>query len=373
MKKIVNVNIGGVPFTLDEDAFTLLEQYLNTLRGIYHNDDEDMIADIEARIAELLLQNVPEGRIVTVNDIRREMEVIGDPHDFDDEETIITENTETIVEDDDSAFATYARQETIHTETPPPAPPQIDHKLYRDPRNKMIAGVCSGIAVYNHMSVNLVRIITVAAFFLTMVFPLGAALSFWIIPIVYACFWIAVPEAHTPLQFMQLYGVSGSMADVAKAVNTQYAPEIPADGYNDSPNGFWNTIGKIIMAIVKGFFAFLAIVIGVPVIIGLIIIAIALIIAGLAWMCSNIGNIDFATTFPRLAEMINELPGSYGWILVAIISALGALLIPAWFLIRSVFKLEGRFPLTRRSRIIWLVLWIFCILMGISATSILAV
>ena len=99
MKKIVNVNIGGVPFTLDEDAYRLLEQYLNTLRAIYHDGDEEMLSDIEARIAELLLADVAEGRIVTLSDIQREIAVIGDPNDFDDEETTAADETEEVVEE----------------------------------------------------------------------------------------------------------------------------------------------------------------------------------------------------------------------------------------------------------------------------------
>lgn len=372
MKKIVNVNIGGVPFTLDEDAFRMLEQYLNTLKAIYHDEDEDMVADIEARIAELLLMNVPEGRIVTLTDVSREIAIIGDPKDFDDEDNLIEES---INVESPSGQSIDPSVETHTFEggsaTVPPVfnqnPPQIQHKLYRDPRNKMIAGVCSGIAAYNHMSVNTVRILTVAAFFITMIFPLGAALSIWIVPIVYACFWIAVPEAHTPLQYMQLYGESGSMADVAKAVNNQYATPQTYPPYPESTSGFWTTVANIIIAIVKGFFAFCAIVIGVPLIIGIIIIALVLIFAGIAWGCSAISQNDMSVWFPQLADMIQNLPGGYGWVLTAVIAALGALLIPSWFLIRSVFHLESRFPLTRTSRIIWLIIWILSILIGITA------
>lgn len=373
MKKIVNVNVGGVPFTFDEDAYQLLEQYLNTLHAIYHDEDEDIVADIEARIAELLLQNVAEGRIVTLSDVQREIAVIGDPKDFDDEEAEMeVEETVTVDTRNETARVT----ETVEVGSTPPqfhqTAPQLEHKLYRDPRNKMIAGVCSGIAAYNHMSVNTVRILTVAAAFLTMIFPLGAALSIWIVPIVYACFWIAVPEAQTPLQFMQLYGETGSMADVAKAVNNQYTNSPAYSQYSESPAGFWNTVARIIIAIVKGFFAFCVIVIGVPVLIGIIIVALVLIFAGIAWICASISQNEMSTWFPELADMIQNLPGGYGWVLTAVIAALGALLIPSWFLIRSVFHLENRFPLTRTSRIVWLVMWIVFILVGITAGTHLA-
>lgn len=364
MKKIVNVNIGGVPFTLDDDAYALLTEYLNTLTALYHDGDADMVADIEARIAELLLSHVPEGRIVTLEDVRKEIDIIGDPHEFGYEDI----SSETVGEDEPIVI-----DEKIETVTPPPTIPataQVEHKLYRDPRNKMIAGVCSGIAAYNHMSVNLVRIITVAACFLTMVFPLGAAISVWIIPIIYACFWIAVPEAHTPLQYMELYGESGTMADVAKAVNTQYTYSTTPPPYKETNKGFWTTVGNIIMAIVKGFFAFLAVVIGVPALIGLIFITIALIVVGIVELCSHIaGNVDFATTFPYMAQIMESVPINYGWMLFILIFTLGALLIPSWFLIRSVFGLEKRFPLSRRGRIIWLIIWILCILLAISGMS----
>ncbi|MDE6010284.1 MAG: PspC domain-containing protein [Muribaculaceae bacterium] len=368
MKKIVNVNIGGIPFTLDEDAYQLLGQYLTTLRGIYHEDDEDMLTDIEARIAELLLQNVPEGRIVTMTDVKREIGVIGDPKDFDDEEIVKEDNVTVNTE------GAFIETETSRDTTIPPVPPvpQIEHKLYRDPRNKMIAGVCSGIAAYNHMSVNTVRLLAVAGVFLTAFFPLGAILSIWLLPIIYACFWIAVPEAQTPLQFMQLYGEGGSMADVAKAVSYQY--DVPASGspYPESPTGFWSTVGRIIMAIVKGFFAFLAIVGGVPLMIGLIIVIVVLVIAGIAELCAMIGHTNLLAMWPFMGDIMSHIPGQYGWTLLTMISALGALLIPAWFLIRSVFRLEPRFPLSRRSRIIWLVVWILCILLATTGVAVIA-
>lgn len=367
MKKIVNANIGGVPFTLDDDAYALLTEYLNTLTALYHDEDADMVADIEARIAELLLSHVPEGRIVTLEDVRKEIDIIGDPREFGDED--IASDT---IETDEKVVI----NETIETASVPPAmpaPAQVEHKLYRDPRNKMIAGVCSGIAAYNHLSVNLVRIITVAACFLTIVFPLGAALSVWIIPIVYACFWIAVPEAHTPLQYMELYGESGTMADVAKAVNSQYAYSTTPPPYYQTNKGFWATVGNIIMAIVKGFFAFLAVVIGVPALIGLIFVTIALIIVGIVEVCAQLaGNVDFATTFPYMAQIMDSVPINYGWMIFILIFTLGALLIPSWFLIRSVFGLEKRFPLSRRGRIIWLIIWILCILLTISGMAMVA-
>lgn len=363
MKKIVNVNIGGVPFTLDEDAYTLLEQYLNTLHAIYHDEDADMVADIEARIGELLLQDVAEGRIVTISDVQREIDVIGDPKEFDDEETLVSESVAISGEGETITVETMSQAGSV----PPPSPqqpPQIEHKLFRDPRNKMIAGVCSGIAVYNHLSVNTVRLLTVAAFFLTMFFPLGAAMSIWIVPIIYACFWIAVPEAQTPLQYMQLCGESGSMADVAKAVNNQYVASMAMPPRSESPAGFWTTVGNIIIAIVKGFFAFIAVVVGVPVLIGLICITIVLLVACIAQICAWIGNLDFGTTFPLFADMINRLPGNWGMMLAGLIFLLGALLIPGWFLLRSVFNWENKYPLTRRGRITWLVIWILCILLA---------
>lgn len=365
MKKIVNVNIGGVPFTLDEDAYTLLEQYLNTLHALYHDDDADIVADIEARIAELLLQDVPEGRIVTLADVRREIAVIGDPAEFDDEE-IIAKETVTV---SDNAEQIEVETSTVNESAVPPAfgqqPPQVEHKLYRDPRNKMVAGVCSGIAAYNHMSVNTVRIITVAAFFLTMIFPIGAAMSIWVVPVIYACFWIAVPEAHTPLQFMQLYGESGSMADVAKAVDTQYQATSAATPYPESPAGFWTTVGKIIIAIVKGFFAFIAIVIGVPVVIALICITIVLIIAMIAQICSWIGNVDYISAFPFFADITGRVPGNFAMVLCGLIFLLGALLIPAWTLLRGVFNWDQKYPISRRGRTVWLVVWILCIILTI--------
>ncbi len=71
MNKIFNINLGGYPFTIDDNAFYALDQYLNTIKKHFSQSEgyEDIIADIEARIAELFNQELKGQPIVGMREV----------------------------------------------------------------------------------------------------------------------------------------------------------------------------------------------------------------------------------------------------------------------------------------------------------------
>ena len=364
MKKIVNVNIGGVPFTLDDDAYEMLSQYLDTIRDVYHTDDDDLMADIESRMAELLLQDVAEGRIVTLPDVEREIRVMGDPHDFEPGENV-TEARGEATADAEPVEAAAPADGAQESEVPPVYPPQYDgpkviHKLYRDGRNKMIAGVCSGIAAYSHISVSLVRILAVIIFFLS----LSNAYSPWIVPFVYVAFWIALPEARTPLEYMQLYGEQPSVTNIGRAVSGFGAQNagVRRDPGNDR---IWDSIWNVCKAILMAVLALLVFVVGVPLLIALIVV----LIAGIMMLFGlGVGSTAMLAAIPFSPEFSEAFfsagPWAYVLGIVAILSMIGVVLIPLIFIIRAIFKLDARHEMTPKSRIGWLIVWIACIVMA---------
>lgn len=88
MNKTVNINFGNRAFTIDDDAYELLGQYLETIKHVYRNqpDAEELAKDIESRAAELLEQKLASGNsIITLDMVKSVIDQIGQPQDFEDD------------------------------------------------------------------------------------------------------------------------------------------------------------------------------------------------------------------------------------------------------------------------------------------------
>ena len=323
MKPTLNINLAGYPFTIDDDAYRLLKDYLDTIRYAFDTkeDTEDLATDIESRIAEILIEKEEGGvRIVTIEEISKVIERIGKPSQFIE---IDEENIE-IHKDRPSP-------ENEQVVTPPPYDPSkysrnpfVRKRIFRDPQNAMIGGVCAGIAQYLHIDVTIVRLITILLFFL----------SASTVAIVYIILWIVVPEAHTPIQRMQMMGEDTTIENIGKTVTGNYQENGNRENsseYKSGVAGFLSTVLSIFIKIL----IFLGILIAVPLLIalsaGLIGCIIAVFIIGIA-------------IFGGITE------GAYGWfdstlegqfvffILLAVIGGIITLGIPLWLLFRMLWN-----------------------------------
>ncbi|MDD6358132.1 MAG: PspC domain-containing protein [Bacteroidales bacterium] len=163
MKKTVSVNLGGIAFVIDEDAYEILQNYFAKLNARYPNSDEsEIIRDIEERLAEILRENRDRQRkeVVDAADVRAVIETMGQPDEFDDEKS--------------DASCSSPSENTKEVK-----------RLYRDTRNSLIAGVCAGQAAYLNVDAIWVRLAWVILLFSPISFVLLA----------YILFWIIVPEA----------------------------------------------------------------------------------------------------------------------------------------------------------------------------------
>lgn len=87
MKKTVKINIGGVIFHLDDDAYALLQNYLTAINQRFASSDEgkEIISDIEHRIAEILQSKLSEEKqVISKEDIEEVIDIMGHPEDFED-------------------------------------------------------------------------------------------------------------------------------------------------------------------------------------------------------------------------------------------------------------------------------------------------
>jgi len=134
MNKVLNINLGGYPFTIDLDAYAMLEDYLQTIEHHFHDSEgcEEIIADIENRMAELFNEELGKRSIVGEKDVQRAVAIMGTPEDFGAEP----------MEGDPKKSKNKKRKSKDSDGL------NFGKKLFRDPEDTQVAGVCSGLAAY---------------------------------------------------------------------------------------------------------------------------------------------------------------------------------------------------------------------------------
>ena len=191
MKEIEKVSIGGYAFTLEKDASQEAADYLCGLEAHYLKEPggKEIMEGIEERMAELLVDRCGTGGVATVEDIRAIIEIIGRPER---------------IEADDPA-----------PEAPRPAQKK---KLFRNPANSRLGGVCSGLAAYFDIEVTWMRLIF--AVVAIVVFFTGVEHGVWSlsVPLLYCILWVAMPAARTSQDRWAMKGESGNLNDIRNNV-----------------------------------------------------------------------------------------------------------------------------------------------------------
>ena len=88
MKKTLTINLGGTVYHIDEDAYVLLDNYLNNLRYYFRREEgaEEIVRDIENRIGELFDEYLRNGQqVITVENVEAVIERMGKPEQLDEE------------------------------------------------------------------------------------------------------------------------------------------------------------------------------------------------------------------------------------------------------------------------------------------------
>ena len=202
MKEVKKCSISGVAFTMDADAYQELENYLDSLKKTYKDtpDGAEIVADIEARIAELILTTQDNTRVVEKPLILNIIHQMGSVEDISEESS------------DKKA----------------PEEPRIPRRLYRDTENAKLGGVCAGIGKYFDIDPVWVRL----GLFLPLLFTCFGWIPFlhWFSPmfgnlfgiflICYFIMWFAVPAPRTARQKLEMNGeriTAQSIGDVTSA------------------------------------------------------------------------------------------------------------------------------------------------------------
>jgi phage shock protein PspC (stress-responsive transcriptional regulator) len=354
MKKNINVNISGLLFNIDEDAFATLQNYLDRLKHYFGNNESgnEIISDIESRISEMFQERLSESKgVITIEDVREIIKIMGEPGEIEDEAEFETPNNKQKQQYQSSSQTNYSRSYSGK------------RKLYRDPDDKVIGGVASGLSYYFGISPIWIRLAFIA---LTMI---GMSV------LVYIILWIVIPEAVTTSQKLEMRGEPINIDNIEKSIREEL--NNIGDKLNDlkdkhfkkksnDRNVFERLAGAIISIIAFAFKALLIFIGSIFAIVALIVI-LALIPAFFAT-----GNI-FIQTFPgihfiSIFDVSNLLfAGAYGS-QMAYVGLLLVVFVPLIAIVyqglRLIFGYRGRSGMGITFFIIWITGVILLVISG---------
>jgi len=264
MNKTININLGGFFFHIDEEAYQKLRRYLASISKSLSEDSQgknEIIADIEARISELLSEKITDARqVVNESDIEDIIVIMGQPEDYAEAEEAYSD-----------ASYSYSRNKAS------------GKKLFRDGDDKFLGGVASGIAHYFNIDTIWIRLL----FLITTLAGVGIGI------LVYIILWILLPEAKTTAEKLQMEGEPVNIDNIEKKIREEFTnvSEKLKDGAsefsekinqtfsaktkkNNGLQDFLNAIGKIIATLFRVLGKFIGVIfvfIGAAAILSLII------------------------------------------------------------------------------------------------------
>ncbi len=318
MKKTLTINLSGVVFNIDEDAYEILNEYLRKLEIQFSDEDgKEVMRDIEARLAELFNNTLKSSNknVVTKNNVNSVIEQLGTAEEIGGAEKNTTF--------DNREFDKNSRKR--------------NRKFYRDADNKILGGIAAGLAAYLGLEVTITRLIML----LLAITVLG-----WLIPI-YLIVWVIAPEATTTAQKLEMQGIEPSIENMKNYLNSEQFRESAS------------RVSSRLSEIVKWLFRFAAIVIGLFLgFIGVIIIG-ALTIA-LIGIITGVGGVIFGGIIP--------FANANTTLITFIVSTLVALLIPIISIILTTIRLIRRDNTPHKSgwNWIWFVIWIIATITSIN-------
>ncbi len=187
MNKTVNINLAGIFFHIDENAYIKLQRYLEAIKRSFTDSQgrSEIISDIEARIAELFTERVKHDKqVIGIKEVDEVVTIMGQPEDYlvDDE----------IFEDE----PVYEKKTKSRSK-----------KLFRDTDNSYVGGVSSGLAHYFGINVIWIRII-----WFLLIFGAGTGIF------IYILLWILVPEAISTTDKLMMSGKKVTISNIEKKI-----------------------------------------------------------------------------------------------------------------------------------------------------------
>lgn len=232
MNKVFNINLGGYPFSIDSDAYEYLSKYLKTIHRHFKSSEgyEEITSDIEARMAELFQESMGNQLIVTSDVVEDAISIMGTPEDFGAAAIDETENKK-------QTHASHSAAPNYKT----------GKRLFRDPEDEVVSGVCSGIAAYFGVEDPLWVRLGFVAFTATGGFGIP----------VYILLAILVPKAKTSGDRLSMRGDAINVSNIAKLVEEEFTNisdklSEMTDNWDSKKKKFTATDGNFRSTLAKG-------------------------------------------------------------------------------------------------------------------------
>jgi phage shock protein PspC (stress-responsive transcriptional regulator) len=216
MDKTININLGGTLFQIDEDAYKILRDYLNRIDMKFRNvqGGNETIEDIELRIAEIFQSQKGVAGVITKENVEAMITIIGKPEEFGQA-------------GNENAAYSYTGSTR-------------NRKMFRNPQDTIIGGVCGGIGIYLNTDPVWIRIMFV-------IFALFFGFGFF----VYLALWIALPSADTETKLKEMYGSTYYEPGIME--NTQAPVYQTTSKVGNAFNEVFRALGKVMFIIVRIF------------------------------------------------------------------------------------------------------------------------
>ncbi len=324
MNNIININLDGCAFQIEEEAYNKLNTYLDTIKSRLGNNEEakEIVADIEARIAELFQFKCPQGNI-TLPVVSEIIETIGEPAEIVDEED-----------------AEEPKQESKSQSFSAP-PPYFGRKgLYRDRDDRVFAGVCSGLGAYFDVDPLVFRIIAVV----TTLLSVGA------VPIIYIVLWIAMPEARTLDQRMRMRGaitfknVGDNIKEEYNAVSNRFKSYSNSQNYKNMQNRM-NKTGDVMANGLHAVLKIIGTILGIGIVLWsvlciMIIAGVLILKDAMPFLADSVGNLYITNVPNYFLSQVDQTLATIGIMLVLGIPFLVILYLGLMLIFR--FKSNGK-------------------------------
>lgn len=300
MKKTFTVNLNGIVFHIDEDAYQLLENYLSNLRIHFSREEgsDEIMSDFEARISELLNERIRLGfSVITIEHVEEVIQRMGKPEElFAGEE-----------KNAGSEFS--AATET----TSGAADRKFRKRLMRDPDDKMLGGVASGLAAYFGIDTTLLRLVMILLLIVSMTVP---------VTIIYIVLWLVLPLARTATDRLVMRGEPVNLENIGRTVTDGFekaSDDMRAYIRTNAPRTQFQKIADFIVSFFAAVFKVGAVLLGIlliPVFIFvlfiLLIVVFALIVGGWSAVFSYLpidSDMYFVSEMPNYMAVWGSISG----------------------------------------------------------------
>lgn len=317
MKKTLTVNLNNSVFNIDDDAYEMLQTYLAEIANHFKLDEEktEIMADIEARIAELFTEKLDKNKnVINSTDVDEIIEIMGNPSQYAD--------------NDEDAEAPKSEKKTTKS-----------RRFYRDPENAILGGIAGGLSAYLGMDVTLIR------FLLIILVIFGAG---FIIP-VYIIMWFVAPEAKTVSQRLEMQGEDVTIETIKAEMNNA-KNYVESDKFKQTATSVGMRIGEVLRKLFKILFGFVGAVLGLA---GIIVIGVLISLLFVIAFQPEIAS-QFAPDFIANSAVLS--PDNIVLLIVSLLLVVGC---PIFILIYWVIRLvSGRRNHTSTVSWVVLVLWL---------------